>query len=97
MRPTILLLMIAFPTGFCSQIAKSAQWTTVDRVCRTVVLTDVANMSWSYHASTKPVPDGAEVILYHRDKKKKCCDAEQFVAQKTNREWPFRVRRYGAR
>jgi hypothetical protein len=82
MRIGLLLLIITFPTSLCSQMAKSTRWTTVEKICGAVALTEVANTTWSYHSSTKPLGHGVVVFLYHRDGKKRCCTTEQLVARK---------------
>jgi len=81
MRSMHLLWVIALPTCVYSQTSRSARFTTVDKVCGTVVQTEVASTDRSNHSTTKPFDREVAVSLYHRSEKKKCCMVEQLAAQ----------------
>lgn len=82
MKWRLILLLAMMPGSLQGQTSKSEKPNIVERVCGRVTEVETSRRAWSYTVEMGPGhPRKADVLLYRREKKKKCCAQETLVAK----------------
>jgi hypothetical protein len=82
MKYRLLFVLAALPADLYSQTPQREKWNTLERMCGRVTDSEFSGTPWSTSYLLGPgKPKKADVLLYRREGKKKCCAQNALVSE----------------